>query len=204
MSLGFSCTSSDSRFTIFPKSTGIECCFPLVSLRIITASPFFAVAVVPPASANIFNVESCARSLLATNPPGLATAPKAYTIPAWGMVTTSPACRGMLFCVSPRSTISERLTVMMVGGGMASEALIGGGMVALVLLAATSCGVTEVVSALVGVFPAEPTLVAAGRVAGGPVDGAAAGGPDGSAAATASSGPISGGSAAASALLSVD
>src|ERR1700722_15574645 len=43
-------------------------------------------------------------------------------MPAWGTVTMSPACRGMLLAVSPVSTKSLRFTVMMllVAGGLAT------------------------------------------------------------------------------------
>ena len=70
MSLGSSRTSSVSCFTILPKSTGMDCCLPDASLRMMTACAFLATLVIPPASASTFRVESCARSLLATNPPG--------------------------------------------------------------------------------------------------------------------------------------
>src|SRR5215469_8814432 len=46
-------------------------------------------------------------------------------MPACGTVTTSPACKGMLFRVSPVSSSSFRLMVMMFPGGtVASDVLL--------------------------------------------------------------------------------
>src|SRR5580698_3851883 len=88
-----------------------------------TAWSVFAVRVKPPASARIFKVLNCSRSLVSTNPPGLPTAPRTYTTPAWGTVTTSPAPSVMLFLVLPASMSSNKLMVM-VSTGTAGEGML--------------------------------------------------------------------------------
>src|SRR5260370_6172016 len=78
----------------------------------------------PPARERSLRVVSCPRSLETTKPPGRVTAPSAYTMPAWGTVTTSPGRSTRLLEVSPVSRIRFRLTVMVfaTGGGTGSGA----------------------------------------------------------------------------------
>src|SRR6266851_4331345 len=89
-----------------------------------TARSDFAAWSRPPARERSLRVVSCPRSLETTKPPGRLTAPSAYTMPAWGTVTTSPGCSTILLEVSPVSRIRPRLTVMVfaTGGGTGSAA----------------------------------------------------------------------------------
>src|SRR6266851_3971166 len=89
-----------------------------------TARSDFAAWSRPPARERSLRVVSCPRSLETTKPPGRVTAPSAYTMPAWGTVTTSPGRSTRLLEVSPVSRIRFRLTVMVfaMGGGTGSGA----------------------------------------------------------------------------------
>src|SRR5450755_2124156 len=88
----------------------------------ITACLSLAIRVSPPARDNTFRVVSSVRSLDRTNPPGRETAPRTYTMPACGTVTTSPALSTMLLRMSPVSNSSFKLIVKVFDGEGAEAA----------------------------------------------------------------------------------